>query len=249
MPSASKSKHRPGQYIPRRREELNSAIYICWCAHCASLGTLVVKPDGKTLSGRYFYNEYDIREHRSNSRASSWKDGALEDSNATSIQSKAVSFAAQAGRSPLGINLPNDVSPMVSRPISQSSLDRVKDNFDSDFDLVPKPTIEANVPKRAMTTEYEWQFLEKIQLHLANLKENPLRFWNPAEIQFRKDLGEYPDNSDLTFPLDRDSRNSVFMGHVEWLRESQRFLERTMSMRKVSHAFSCKHKVVSAAIC
>ncbi|KAF8829883.1 hypothetical protein HHX47_DHR2000331 [Lentinula edodes] len=87
-----------------------------------------------------------------------------------------------------------------------------------------------------------------MQLHLQDLKGDPSRFWNPADIQFRGDLDRFPLNADLTSCLCDDLRNSIFMGHVEWLRESQRFIDRTLPMRKLSHTFSCKHIVVATAL-
>lgn len=86
-----------------------------------------------------------------------WKDGTPEP-NTTSILGKAMSFASQPSHPPLGNNLPNTVSLMISHPLPQRSLDKVEDNNSSDFDPVPKHTngTKSNVPKPAMNSEYEW---------------------------------------------------------------------------------------------
>ncbi|KAJ3902377.1 hypothetical protein F5879DRAFT_923893 [Lentinula edodes] len=176
------------------------------------------------MAGQYFYNEYDVREHRSRKQTHLPEPGHPPFLSSTPFTTQPTFSATETA-----FESPNIVSPLVSHPLPQKSL------------AEPKPPPITNI-------NYEWQFLSKMQLHLQDLKGDPSRFWNPADIQFRGDLDKFPLDADLTSCLCDDSRNSIFMGHVEWLRESQRFIDRTLPMRKLSHTFSCKHIVVATAL-
>ncbi|KAJ3765056.1 hypothetical protein FB446DRAFT_834194, partial [Lentinula raphanica] len=221
MTSASKP-HLNGEYLQRRQEDLNSPIS----------GDIVVKSNGTTDPGRYFYSEYLLREHLAQNRALGRRQriDSFESDRIPVAPPTFTSFTADPSSE--NIFIPPNVIPSLpaSRPVIQ------------------KPPAEIR-SKPATNIDYEWQVLEKLQSQLLELKNDPLKYWNPADVQFSNNITELPNNEgNFTSCLAKDTRNSTFLGYVDWLQESQRFLVSTQRLRMLSYGFSCKHKVVTIAL-
>ncbi|KAH7876264.1 uncharacterized protein C8R40DRAFT_124317 [Lentinula edodes] len=120
MKPRTQTPHRRGEYLPRQPGELNSAIYICWCDECSNSGVCVVKPGGDAISGRYFYSEYELRQHLANGRAIDR--GRIDASpEPYSLPTMSLFTQSEAALPETVFDPPNVVSPSVSYPLPQFS--------------------------------------------------------------------------------------------------------------------------------
>ncbi|KAJ3740101.1 hypothetical protein DFH05DRAFT_1463269 [Lentinula detonsa] len=110
----------------------------------------------------------------------------------------------------------------------------------------PTPVTPAPV---SSSLDYEWSSLLRVKNHLDALVQNPLRFWNPAEIDFVDELPvqalEVHELSDL---VTQNSSNSNFIGHVEWLQSAETMLYSLASCKGLSHSFAVQHELMKRGL-
>lgn len=195
----------------------------------------LARPDGSIAFGQYFYSEYAIQEHLAETRL-------LEQHNVEPDQSESSYtvdlFPEMRSTNPVRAVLPTPVvaSPPVFLPRPERNVDEVAESLSNEQ---PQFTPDNS------NLEYEWHTLINIDAHLTNLDHNPLRFWNPTEIQFRDGVMQpLPDSLDLSSVVSDHPSNSPFIGHAEWLHRAHISLYELLPCKPLSVHFSSKHEVV-----
>lgn len=228
-----------GQYLHRSSSNIDGPIYACWCNSCAKGSVPLVRPDGSIGFGQHFYSEYAIQEHLAETRLSEQQNAKYdppEGSHTVSPSPELLSPSANPAWAVLPI--PDVVvSPSISSPLPQKNVDEAVNSFSNQQ---PQSAPEES------NLKYEWHSLMNIDAHLTNLDDNPLRFWNPTDIQFRDGVMQaFPaDAVDLSSLVSDHSSNSPFIGHAEWLHRAHISLCELHPCGSLSVRFSLKHKVV-----
>ncbi|KAJ3963768.1 hypothetical protein EV361DRAFT_140773 [Lentinula raphanica] len=233
-------------YIKRQSAQgVDSPIFACWCDLCArDSEQVVVLPTGESLKGRYFYNIYDAKQHQS-----LLKDLARKPVNASSASHPA---SANSNLTPDTVfDPPLPVTPSVAFPIFSTSetLADTPTHVPNEEAITDRPSSPGTSQRPHTSLAYEYQRLEEISSHLADLEVHPLRYWNPADIHFKQESCTNPSmGEDLCSLLTDNPSNSLVKGHLEWLNQNAILLHRLSSLKNSSSAFSCKHTVVKRAL-
>lgn len=215
-----------GQYIPRSPANINGAVYFCWCDLCAIGGAPFTKLDGSVVVGRQFYNRYDIQEH------------TRELKQAVESDPSAVYPLPNILSPNIGAALPALPPAAISAPVS-APLPPGNSNKDRDSPQQPQ-----SQPTHSL--EYEWQSLRIMEAHLAELKTNPLRYWNPADTQFLGDIDQsLPETIDFRTLVSDHPSNSLIIGHAEWLQRAGASLGQLSSCKSLSIQFRLKHELIT----
>ncbi|KAJ3751847.1 hypothetical protein EV360DRAFT_89302 [Lentinula raphanica] len=225
-------------------QDVDSPIFACWCDLCARESEqVVVLETGEAFKGRYFYNIYDAKQHQS-----LLKDLARTRSVNASTSSALHSASANPSLTPDTIfEPPPPVTPSVAFPIPSPS--KTPDPAPNEEVKTDRPSSPSTSQRPHASLAYEYQRLEEISSHLADLEVHPLRYWNPADIHFNQESSPNPSMGEDLFSLFTDyPSNTLVKGHLEWLNQSAILLRRLASLKSSSSAFSCKHTVVKRAL-
>lgn len=223
-----------GQHISRKSDDISSPVFLCWCDFCASVGTVIWTPDGQSHLGQSFNSERAAREHLAMMRSAA-RAFALRDVEPTPMAEL------------VGFSTPPQVASSVSYPL----------HLNSEAGFAPGEDHPSEVGATSLTSELqrhelqcEWRELEAISSRLQSIKSEPLRFWNPAEVNFKSDLNEADfDRSVSLFSVASSiTANSLLLGHIDWLQDTRATLHRFERIAQLSNRFSCKLKVVSRCL-
>ncbi|KAF8828950.1 hypothetical protein HHX47_DHR3000942 [Lentinula edodes] len=240
-----------GQRIKREPHDVHSPIFLCWCDHCATQGGIIVTPEGQSLQGQSFYSDAALKEHLAYMRKVERTFGRHD--NPPLPLDVSPPFTVEPSSESLGIPIPPQIAASVSYPLPLSLAIKT-DGSDvasqtSSYSLGPEPSLPQTM-RQPLSLEYEWMRLETIARQLQSLEADALRHWNPAEIDFKEGLNEsdFVDYPSLSSLVSGHGTNTLFLGHLEWMRDSRRALEKIHDAARLSSRFSCKHTVVSRCL-
>ncbi|KAJ4492032.1 hypothetical protein C8J55DRAFT_556321 [Lentinula edodes] len=226
------------------------ALSSCVGVITVPLRGVIVTPEGQSLPGQSFYSEYALKAHLAYMRKA---ERALKQRDNSPIPDFAPLFTAKPLSESLGISVTPQTTASVSHPLPPNLTARVNDvhfsgpeqrGIDIDKTRTSQTPQSMHQP---LNLKYEWVRPETINRQLESLEANPLRYWNPAKVNFQEGLSEshFIDYPSLASLVSESSVNSLLLGHLEWLRNSRVTLEQNRDAARLSSRFSCKHTVIT----